>query len=250
MKKIMVTGGAGRFAQHIKNLTKDDENFQVLLPTRKEMNFEGFWDCEKYFYANQKDFDYVIHSGGLSSPMRRHKENPTRSIKTNIVGTCNIAMMCERFDKKMIYISTNYVYPGLHGNQDEEHGLRPFNNYGWSKLGGECAVHHYIDKWLILRACMNAVPFPHKKAFTDVISSHMYADEATKVTLQLLDEVGIINVGGEAQTVYDFVKPYEPEVGKISVKEISDVEVNPNSSMNIDKMKRLLSDSTIPHTES
>ena len=53
MKKIMVTGGAGRFAQHIKNLTKDDENFQVLLPTRKEMNFEGFWDCEKYFYANQ-----------------------------------------------------------------------------------------------------------------------------------------------------------------------------------------------------
>ena len=26
MKKIMVTGGAGRFAQHIKNLTKDDKN--------------------------------------------------------------------------------------------------------------------------------------------------------------------------------------------------------------------------------
>ena len=89
MKKIMVTGGAGRFAQHIKNLTKDDENFQVLLPTRKEMNFEGFWDCEKYFYANQKDFDYVIHSQrcsyGLSLMLGRY---PFCNFRQHFRNTC------------------------------------------------------------------------------------------------------------------------------------------------------------------
>ena len=68
----------------------------------------------------------------------------------------------------------------------------------------------------------------------------MYADEAAEVTLKLLDEVGVINVGGEAQTVYDFVVEYEPEVGKISVNEITNVEVNTNSSMNIDKMNNLI----------
>ena len=239
MKKILITGGAGRFAQHIKSLCESDENYKLLLPTKQDMDFRDLENCKRYFEEHKNDFDYVIHSGGLSSPMVRHKKYPTDSIQKNIIGTANVAVICEKYNKKMIYISTNYVYPGIEGNYTEESELKPFNNYGWSKLGGECAVHHY-DNALILRVCMNAVPFPHERAFTDVISSHMYADEAAGVTLKLLDEVGIINVGGKAQSVYDFVVEHEPNVGKISVNEVIDVEVNTNSSMNIKKMEKLL----------
>ena len=32
------------------------------------------------------------------------------------------------------------------------------NKYGWSKLGGECAVH-ILDNYLILRACLCDYPF-------------------------------------------------------------------------------------------
>ena len=239
MKKILITGGAGRFAQHIKKICEGDENYKLLLPTKQDMDFRDLEYCKRYFEEHKNDFDYVIHSGGLSSPMVRHKKYPTDSIQKNIIGTANVAVICEKYNKKMIYISTNYVYPGIEGNYTEESELKPFNNYGWSKLGGECAVHHY-DNALILRVCMNAVPFPHERAFTDVISSHMYADEAAGVTLKLLDEVGIINVGGKAQSVYDFVVEHEPNVGKISVNEVIDVEVNTNSSMNIKKMEKLL----------
>ena len=239
MKKILITGGAGRFAQHIKKICEGDENYKLLLPTKQDMDFRDLENCKRYFEEHKNDFDYVIHSGGLSSPMVRHKKYPTDSIQKNIIGTANVAVICEKYNKKMIYISTNYVYPGIEGNYTEESELKPFNNYGWSKLGGECVVHHY-DNALILRVCMNAVPFPHERAFTDVISSHMYADEAAEVTLKLLDEVGIINVGGKAQAVYDFVVEHEPNVGKISVNEVTDVEVNTNSSMNIDKMKKLI----------
>ena len=238
MKRILVTGGAGRFATNIKKYS-EELGYSVLAPDRKQMNVINFWDCEKYFYANQFDFDYVIHAAGLSSPMRRHEENPTESIEKNIIGTSNIVLTCERFNKKIIYVSTNYVYPGMVGNYDEQSELKPFNNYGWSKLGGECAVHHYKDS-LILRICMNARPFPHDKAFTDVISSHMFNDEAAKITLKLLDEVGIINIGGEAQSVYDFAVQEKPDVKKSSVDEVDDVTVNPNCSMNIDKMKSLI----------
>ena len=238
MKRILVTGGAGRFATNIKKYS-EELGYSVLAPDRKQMNVINFWDCEKYFYANQFDFDYVIHAAGLSSPMRRHEENPTESIQKNIIGTANVTLHCERFSKKIIYVSTNYVYSGMVGNYDEQSELKPFNNYGWSKLGGECAVHHYKDS-LILRICMNARPFPHDKAFTDVISSHMFNDEAAKITLKLLDEVGIINIGGEAQSVYDFAVQEKPDVKKSSVDEVDDVTVNPNCSMNIDKMKSLI----------
>ena len=226
MKRILVTGGAGRFATNIKKYS-EELGYSVLAPNKKQMNVTSFWDCEKYFYANQSDFDYVIHAAGLSSPMRRHEEKPTDSIQKNIIGTANVTLHCERFKKKMIYISTNYVYPGIDGDYDEQSELKPFNNYGWSKLGGECAVHHYKDS-LILRICMNARPFPHDKAFTDVISSHMFNDKAAKITLKLLDEVGIVNVGGEAQSVYDFAVQEKPDVSKGSSKEVDDVKVNPN----------------------
>jgi len=238
MKRILVTGGAGRFATNIKKYS-EELGYSVLAPNKKQMNVTSFWDCEKYFYANQSDFDYVIHAAGLSSPMRRHEEKPTDSIQKNIIGTANVTLHCERFKKKMVYISTNYVYPGIDGDYNEQSELKPFNNYGWSKLGGECAVHHYKDS-LILRICMNARPFPHDKAFTDVISSHMFNDKAAKITLKLLDEVGIVNVGGEAQSVYDFAVQEKPDVSKGSSKEVDDVKVNPNCSMNVDKMKSLL----------
>jgi len=238
MKRILVTGGAGRFATNIKKYS-EELGYSVLAPNKKQMNVTSFWDCEKYFYANQSDFDYVIHAAGLSSPMRRHEEKPTDSIQKNIIGTANVTLHCERFKKKMIYISTNYVYPGIDGDYNEQSELKPFNNYGWSKLGGECAVHHYKDS-LILRICMNARPFPHDKAFTDVISSHMFNDKAAKITLKLLNEVGIVNVGGEAQSVYDFAVQEKPDVSKGSSKEVDDVKVNPNCSMNVDKMKSLL----------
>ena len=238
MKRILVTGGAGRFATNIKKYSKE-LGYSVIAPTKTDLDITDRSVCEKYFFNHRFDFDYVIHAAGLSSPMYRHEINPRDSIEKNIIGTSNIVLTCENFKKKIIYISTNYVYPGTDGNYNEDSELKPFNNYGWSKLGGECAVQHYEDS-LILRICMNARPFPHDKAFTDVISSHMFNDDAAKITLKLLDEVGIINIGGESQTVYDFIKDYDSSIGKISVEEINDVRVNPNSSMNVDKMKELL----------
>ena len=44
---------------------------------------------------------------------------------------------------KLIYFSTGYVYPGTKGNYTEKDGVKPFNNYGLSKLGGECSVSMY-----------------------------------------------------------------------------------------------------------
>ena len=36
-------------------------------------------------------------------------------------------------------MSTSYVYEGVRGNYKETDPVLPWNNYAWSKLGGECA---------------------------------------------------------------------------------------------------------------
>ena len=148
-----------------------------------------------------------------------------------------------KYNIKLIYFSTDYVYPGIDGNYDEEDYLKPFTNYGWSKLGGECSVRLY-DNHLILRMAMNKRPFPHPKALTDMKKSLMYIDEVPEILLKLLDENGTINFGGKSQSVYDFVKETNSDICKITLDEINDVNMATDCSMNTDKLKRLINDTT------
>tara|TARA_B100000085_G_scaffold223515_1_gene208673 strand:+ start:924 stop:1646 length:723 start_codon:yes stop_codon:yes gene_type:complete len=236
--KILITGGDGEFC---KNLVKCGEDFTFLTPTKKEADVRHYWQLDRYFYQHQSEFDIVIHAGAITRPMVVHEDNPNLSIETNIVGTANVVLMCERYDKKIVYISTDYVYEGISGDYKETDAMKPFTKYGWSKLGGECAVQMY-DNHLILRMAMNRKPFPHPKALKDMRKSLMYIEDAAIVTLKLLNERGIINVGGKSQSVYDFVKNENPNVEPIYLRDISDVNMATDCSMNTKKMKEVIDD--------
>ena len=137
---------------------------------------------------------------------------------------------------KLIYFSTNYVYPGLKGNYTEVDPVKPFNNYAWSKLGGEAAVHLYKNS-LILRVSMTEEPFIHKKAFKNVISNFLYHSEVVKILFKLLRKKGIINVGGKKRSIYDFAKEQNIRVKKINMKKNT---LPKNSSMNLDKLRKMI----------
>jgi len=120
---ILVTGGQGEF---VKQLVKHNSEHQILNPNKSELDVRSYWDSDAYFYRYQKSFDYVIHAGAITRPMVIHEDNPTLSIKTNIIGTANMVLMCERYNKKIIYLSTDYVYPGKDGNYKETDAMKPF----------------------------------------------------------------------------------------------------------------------------
>ena len=63
--------------------------------------------------------DILIHTAALTRPMIKHIDNPNISIKTNIIGTSNIVLACMEYNIKLIYISTDYVYPCTSGNYSE-----------------------------------------------------------------------------------------------------------------------------------
>ena len=79
---------------------------------------------------------YSYIQPALTRPMVLHTENPDLSISTNIIGTSNVVLACMESNVKLVYISTDYVYPGTDGNYKEEDPLLPVNLYAWSKLGG------------------------------------------------------------------------------------------------------------------
>ena len=232
MKKIIVTGGTGRFGKILKKIIKN----KYLFPNKNELNILSLSNIETYF--KKKKPKVLIHLAGLSRPMDEHESNISKSIKLNIIGTCNIVMACKKFNVKLIYFSTSYVYPGTNGDYLETDPLLPVNNYAWSKLGGETAVQMYQNS-LIIRACMTERPFIHKKALSDVRLNFIFQDEIAEILPKLIKLKGIINVGGPIRTVYDFAKKYNPSVKKISLKNIKNVIYKKNMSMNISKFKKI-----------
>lgn len=233
--RILVSGGSGDFC---KELVHNARNGQIIIPVKKEdMDVSRKSDID---YAIKKHSpDIFIHAGALTRPMRLHEEDPGLSISSNIIGTSNVVISCIQSGIKLIYISTDYVYPGIIGDYKESSPLRPVNKYGWSKLGGECAVMLY-DNSLILRMAMTPFPFSHKLALSDCYKSSIYIPDAARICLELVEENGIINVGGKSQSIYDFAKEHNQETGKISISDISDVKIAKNCTINTKKMKRAL----------
>ena len=231
-KKIIVTGGTGRFGQLLKKIKT---NYIVYFPSKKELDILNLNKIEKYF--NKKKPNFVIHLAGLSRPMNIHNTNINKSIDLNIIGTANVTKACSRKKIKLIYLSTNYVYQGTKGNYKETDPVKPINSYAWSKLGGESSVQLYKNS-LILRTCMTEKPFVHKKAFVDAKTSFLYQEEVAKILFKLINKKGIINVGGKSQYIFDFVKKYNKKIKKNYLKKTKNFPKD--SSINSSKLKSLI----------
>ena len=234
--KILFTGGNGRFGSVFKKKTKLKN---IQYPSKKVFNILNPKMMLNYLKKNKPDL--VIHAAGLSRPMSLHDENINLSIDTNIIGTCNLVKICKSFNIKLIYLSTNYVYPGLKGNYKENESLLPYNNYAWSKLGGECAVQMYKNS-LILRLCMTEKPFVHKKAFVDLITNFTFHEDIIKIFPKLLKKRGILNIGGETKSVYRFAKKFNKNIKGIRASKYLGKKIPLNHSMNLKKLKEIIND--------
>ena len=232
---MILVSGNGILANELLKLSTDDLPITIL--SKKEMDITDEYvvsDVIKSFMMKPDYPKYFVHTAALTKPMRVNDKNPIMSMTTNIVGTANVAKICYKYDIKFIYISTDFVY-SPDKMSDENSELKPTNNYGWSKLGGEC-VSKLVPNSLILRCALCDIPFRHEKAFSSTWRSSIRHKDVAEIILKLKDEIGVINVGGEYKSVYDFVSQYQ----KVDTK--SGTKTVPSLQLNIEKLKRILNE--------
>ena len=171
--------------------------------------------------------------------MKIHDKDIKKSIDLNIIGTANVTKICSDLNIKLIYFSTNYIYPGIKGNHSESEAILPVNNYAWSKLGGECSVQLYKNS-LILRVSMTEKPFVHKKAFANVKTSFMYHEDVAKILFKILNKKGVLNIGGKAQYIFDFAIKDNKNIKKEYLRKNNKMGIPFDSSLNLRKLKKIL----------
>jgi len=153
---------------------------------------------------------------------------------TNIVGSGMVSVNCIPSSIRLVYISTDYVYPSTLGNYKESDALLPFNDYAWSKLGGECSVR-LVPNHLIIRTSFGASEFPYDVAYNNKWTSKDYVDIIAPMILQASqsDLQGVINIGTEKKTIFDFAS----QRNEVKGKPLTNNSSPRDSSLNLTKWK-------------
>tara|TARA_B100000035_G_C20832263_1_gene479233 strand:- start:35 stop:769 length:735 start_codon:yes stop_codon:yes gene_type:complete len=231
-KKILVSGAGSRFCFFLK---KNLLSKNVMYCNKKDLDILNYDKLIKTL--RKKKIKIFIHVAALSRPMNIHDKNIDLSIQTNIIGTANVVRACQKLKIKLIYFSTNYIYPCKKGRYKETDSLYPINNYAWSKLGGECAVQ-MLKNSLILRLSITDYPFAYKKAIRNAYSSLIYNKDFAKVLPHILEQKGILNVGGKRQSIFNFAKKKNPKIKSIKISKKSSFPFD--SSLNVSRYDQII----------
>ena len=146
--KVLVTGYTGQLGFDVVRELKA-RNIECIGTTRNEFSLT---DTErmKSFIGEYKP-DVIIHCAAYTAVDKAEDEvDICRAV--NIDATKHLAEVCKEIDAKMIYISTDYVFPGNgEAFYEPEDKKAPQNIYGQTKLDGELAVQEILDKYFIVR---------------------------------------------------------------------------------------------------
>ena len=124
-------------------------NIEVIGAARKDFDLTDVEDMTDFIRS--KNPDAVIHCAAYTA-VDKAEDEPELAMQVNGEATEIIAKVCRDIDAKMIYISTDYVFPGDGDKPYEINDEKnPSNAYGRSKLAGEEAVLKYLEKYFIVR---------------------------------------------------------------------------------------------------
>lgn len=146
--KVLVTGVSGQLGYDVMKVLKK-RNVECTGVDLREFDITDFGQTQAFI---KKEIpDAVIHCAAYTA-VDKAEENPDICRAVNVIGPENIAKVCQDINAKMVYISTDYVFPGTGEKAyevDDQKG--PINVYGRTKLDGETAVRELLEKYFVVR---------------------------------------------------------------------------------------------------
>ncbi len=171
--KILITGNRGFVGTETKRLLKQyhylmgevthiddipEKKFNVLThPAYEVIGFDIMDGCDVRDYPQLEKFieenkpDRVLHLAAIAR-FSDADADPKLAFETNVMGTRNVSLVCQKFNIPLVYASTGSVYMPI--NQEppitEEFKATGNSVYGCTKYAGELYVKEHTPH-IILR---------------------------------------------------------------------------------------------------
>jgi dTDP-4-dehydrorhamnose reductase len=203
--KIAITGTNGLVGSRVTEILQN--NFEIKSLTRDKIDIT---DKEKVESVLKKiDFDILIHLAAYTN-VDKAEEERSEAYKINVDGTENIFQAVEKLEKKLIYVSTDFVFNGKNKEEIylENSKPDPINYYGETK--------YLAEKVLKNKAMIVRISYPYgispanKKDFIRTLEYLMsQKKELTMVTDSIITPTYIDDIAFSLQYLID---NYSPEI--------------------------------------
>ena len=146
--KIIVTGATGQLGYDVCKVL-DARGIENIGLGSKDCDITNRDSVFALFEKEQPTA--VIHCAAYTK-VDLAEDEPERCWAVNVDGTRYLAEACKAYHAKMLYISTDYVFPGEGEDfYTPDATVGPKGNYGRTKLAGELAVQAMLKEYFIVR---------------------------------------------------------------------------------------------------
>lgn len=175
---IIGTGLSGLVGSRLTELLADDFDF-------KDLSYDSGIDItnrEQVAAVVQSSAGKIILHLGAKTDVEACEHDKSLGKKgpawqINVVGTRNIVEQARLYRKKMIYISTDFVFAGSQDEYDEDDKPNPINWYGLTKYEGEKIVLAQKGNLVVRIAYPYRATNPTKPDFVHSIAQVLQKEE-------------------------------------------------------------------------
>jgi len=163
--KILLTGANGLLGRHlVKKLA--EKGYEVIATAKGESKINSIGNGKVKFLSlditdgaavnklmNEVKPDVLLHTAAMTQ-VDECELNKIDCWNTNVTATRFLIDSAKETKSRIIFISTDFVFDGLHGPYKEEDEPNPVNYYGSTKLAAEKAVIQSGLDWAIVRTVL------------------------------------------------------------------------------------------------
>ena len=230
-RPIMVTGASGLLGTNLVSQWSRQGRSVVALSHRHPVAIEGAKSltCDLLDESQTREIisglrpQWIIHCAAATN-VDWCEQNPDECLRLNVEASRRLAANAKAVHARVVYVSTDSVFAGDHGNYSESDQPVPVNVYAKSKLLGEQAVTQELPGSLIVRITIYGWNLQPKSSlaewmlgqleqkaafpgFQDVIFSPILVNDLADCLLEMmaLRLEGVSHVAGsEACSKYEF----------------------------------------------
>jgi len=149
-KTVLISGSNGQVGHALQTISSDNDNYNYVFLTREQLNLADESTIVKIFERYQPS--WFVNCAAYTAVDKAENDQET-AFAVNGESVGEIARQCNKYNTRLIHISTDYVFNGR-GTKPylEDEKTEPVNYYGYTKwIGEKLALENNPGATVIIR---------------------------------------------------------------------------------------------------
>ena len=193
--RILVIGASGFIGRYLVRRLASDATYDVTATFRSRQPEPGVASWHRLELTDDSAIeplfraaapDVVVHLAAMADVATAERQ-PEAATSINVDATAAVARLCQQGNARLVFVSTEYVFDGVHGFYREDDQPAPTTHYGRTKWQAEQAVADLAPGSAVVRtSIVYGWPSPGGRNFVPMLVDRLRTGQPYRASTQVL----------------------------------------------------------------